>query len=348
MANLLMIDLKDFTLEEMEEFLRKLGQPAYRARQLMKWIYHKKVRDFSLMTDLPRAFQQQLLGQAFVSELKPALVQQSRDSTVKYLFRIADGCQVESVFIPEERRRTACLSVQVGCPLGCKFCLTGKMGYRRDLTTAEMVNQLLALQDNGLITNVVFMGMGEPLLNFDNIMKAISIFTDPLGLGLAARRITISTVGIPAKIAQLAAKAKVNLAVSLHATTEEVRRMLMPVSAKYPLSAVLKACRDYPVPERRRITFEYLLIAGINDTPEDAFRLVRLLKGIKCKVNLIPYNEFPGSPFKRPTEEAVASFQEILVRNHLTAIIRASRGNDILAACGQLGASCQEGIWKRG
>lgn len=343
-----MTDLKDLTLADLETFMQRLGQPGYRAGQLMKWIYRKKVREFSLMTDLPKALQQRLDREACISELKPMLIQESRDGTIKYLFQLDDGSPVESVFIPEERRRTVCLSAQVGCPLGCKFCLTGKMGYKRNLATSEMVNQLLALQDHGPITNVVFMGMGEPLLNFNNVMKAIAIFTSPFGLGLAARRITISTVGIPAKIALLAAKAKVNLAVSLHATRDEVRRMLMPVSAKYSLGAVLKACRDYPVPERRRITFEYLLIDGINDTEEDANRLVRLLKGIKCKVNLILYNEFPGSPFKRPTEEAVAKFQEILVRNHLTALIRTSRGSDILAACGQLGASCQEGIWKKG
>ena len=346
-----MTDLKGQTLSELEGLVTSWGMERYRARQIMKWIYQKGVDHFQEMTDLPKRLREKLSKVAFVSRLEPVKILISEDETRKYLFHLSDGNLVEAVFIPEERRATACLSVQVGCPLACRFCLTGQMGYIRDLKASEIIDQLCGiyrdLNGRRRISNVVFMGEGEPLINLDETLKAIEILTSEFAFNLAPRRITVSTVGIVPGIMRLAEESRVNLAVSLHATTEEVRRRLLPVGRRYPLRAVIDACRRYPVPQRRRITFEYLLLKGINDSLEDAHRLARLLKGIKCKVNLFPYNEYPGGLFKRPEDEVVEKFQQVLISHNMTATVRRSRGRDILGACGQLGSQrrlmCQRG-----
>ncbi|MEE8448439.1 MAG: 23S rRNA (adenine(2503)-C(2))-methyltransferase RlmN [Thermodesulfobacteriota bacterium] len=337
-----MVDLKGMGPAELQHIFLSWGERPFRASQLMKWIYKRRVEEFSLMTDLSKELRKKLAGLARISRLRPNQRLVSEDESRKYLFSLEDGEVVESVFIPEGRRRTVCLSSQVGCPLGCRFCLTGRMGFVRDLTPGEIINQFLAVLDDvgqDRLTNVVFMGMGEPLLNLEAVLKCVEVLTHPWGMGLGHRRITVSTVGIPAKIRTLAGLSKVNLAVSLHATRDELRKKLIPAAGKYPLAEVLAACRDYPVTERRRITFEYVLIAGVNDSPEEARRLANLLAGISCKINLIPFNEYPGSPFKAPAEAAVVSFQRVLIESQLTCLLRKSRGADIMAACGQLGFS---------
>jgi 23S rRNA (adenine2503-C2)-methyltransferase len=336
-----MVDLKEMGAAELEHFFLSWGERPFRAGQVMKWMYQRRVEQFSLMTDLSKELRGKLAGLARISRIHPQRIMVSQDGTRKYLFSLSDGETVESVFIPESGRWTVCLSSQVGCPLKCRFCLTGQIGFARNLTAGEIVNQFLAVADDSgraRPTNVVFMGMGEPLLNFEAVLKAIEILTHPWGMGLAHRRVTVSTVGIPAKIRALAKLSKVNLAVSLHATGDELRRKLIPAADRYPLAEVLAACREYPA-QRRRITFEYVLIAGLNDSPKHARQLAQLLAGIRCKINLVPFNEYPGSPFKAPKPDSVASFQQVLIQRKLTCLVRKSRGSDIMAACGQLGFS---------
>lgn len=335
-----MVDIKNLTFEELSAFIAHLGKERFRATQIMKWVFSKRAKSFDEMTNLAKDFRDALKEEAFVSSLQPIKVELSKDGTKKYLFQLSDGNSVESVLIPDEDRLTLCISSQVGCPLDCGFCLTGSGGFVRNLETSEIINQICAVQDelpeDTKITNIVLMGMGEPLLNYDNVLKALKIMTYGDGLNFSMRKITVSTSGVITEMMRLGMAMPVNLAVSLNATTDEVRSRLMPVNRKYPLSRLLSACREYPLAPRRRITFEYILIKGVNDSLDDARRLTGLLRGIPCKINLIPYNEHDGSDLQRPTDTAMRAFQEILQDAGYTALQRTSKGVDISAACGQL------------
>jgi len=295
------------------------------------------------MTNLSKRFRQELSGVSFISSLYPMRVEQAKDGTKKFLFQLDDGNRIESVLIPDKARLTLCLSTQVGCALGCRFCLTGKLGWKRDLMTSEILNQILTvkktLPEKISITNIVLMGMGEPLANYENTLKALALMVHPDAFKFSSRRITLSTVGLLPQLEQLS-KEKISfcLAISLNATDEETRSYLMPVNRRYPLNKILRLCKNFPLRPRSRITFEYVLVEGINDSPQDAKRLIRILRGIPSKVNLIPLNDDPRIPFRKPSDEAVKHFQETLMEGGLTAIVRTSKGGEISAACGQLQA----------
>ena len=336
------VALKDLSLKDVETFIVSLGEKPFRAIQVARWLYGKGARNFEEMTNLSRSFRQKLEEAAWISFLDPAEVHSSEDGTQKYRFVLADGEAIESVLLPERDHFTLCVSSQVGCALGCTFCLTGKRGWVRNLKPSEIIDQVISvrarLAPGQKLTNLVLMGMGEPLLNFPHVLQALEILRAPLGLQFSNRRITLSTSGIiPEMVDLLSRRNFVKLAISLNATTEEQRSGLMPVNRKYPLKDLLSACRKAPLPNRERITFEYVLIQGVNDSEEDARRLTRLLKGIRAKVNLIAFNEHTGSSFRRPADEAVERFREILMAKGFTAMLRQSKGADILAACGQLG-----------
>ncbi len=331
------IDLKNLSPDELSALLAEMGQKPFRTKQLVRWIYSRGVSDFADMTDLSKDFREVLSARAIISELQPEVIEQSLDGTRKYLFRLTDGQTVESVRIPMEGERTTlCISTQVGCAMQCVFCLTGTFGLVRNLETAEIVNQVCAVLKDGPINNIVLMGMGEPLHNLDNVVKALQLFFLDDGLGYGARKVTLSTSGLVPQMRELGERIRVNLAVSLNATTDAVRVQLMPINRRYPLKELMAACREYPLQPSGRITFEYILIRGINDTLQDAKRLVGLLHGEKAKVNLITFNEHEGSPFRSPTPESVEAFQTYLLSRNIVAIRRASKGQDISAACGQL------------
>jgi 23S rRNA (adenine2503-C2)-methyltransferase len=331
------VDLKSLTLEQLEIFLAELGQKRYRAKQILHWIYPRQVTDFASMTDLGKALRSQLQEQAYVSDWSAEVVQQSADGTRKYLFRLADGESVEAVKIPmEEGRATLCISTQVGCSMGCRFCMTGSFGLVRNLQAAEIVNQVCGVLKDGPITNIVLMGMGEPLDNLEQVVQALQILYLDDGLGYGTRRVTLSTCGLVPQIRRLAGLLKVQLAVSLNAADDAVRNQLMPINRAYPLAELLPACRDYAVMTGQRVTFEYILIAGVNDSLAAARKLVKRLHGLRCKVNLIAYNEHAGSSFQAPQAETVKAFQNHLLQHGMVATLRASRGQDIAAACGQL------------
>lgn len=333
-----MVNLKSLSRAELIAFVKHLGLPRYRADQLIHWIYQKGAETVEEITEFSKDLRARLSGIARLSKLQIEERLRSRDGTEKFLFRLEDGELIESVLIPDEDRLTLCISSQVGCAMGCRFCLTGQLGLKRNLRAYEIVDQVIAAGREirpRRITNIVLMGMGEPLANFDEVVEALRRIVD--FVGISKRRITLSTAGVVPKMLLLPEQAPdVNLAVSLNATTDKVRNNLMPINRRYPLSDLLEACRRYPLRPRRRITFEYVLISGVNDTDEDARRLVRLLRGMRCKVNLIPLNASIDGDLGRPRDERVLRFQEILVRQGLTALIRESRGQDILAACGQL------------
>lgn len=339
------VDLKELTPAELEAFLAGLGKERFRAGQLLRWIYPRGVVDFAAMTDLAKDFRQDLALRAVVSAFTPEVEEVSRDGTRKFLFRLADGASVESVLIPmEEGRATLCISTQVGCAMQCAFCLTGVFGLARNLTAGEIVNQVCAVRDRFPVDNIVLMGMGEPLHNLDNVVRALEILYCAAGFDYSPRKITLSTCGLVPQLRELGQRIRVNLAVSLNATTDAVRDVLMPVNRRYPLKELLQACREFPLAPRQRITFEYILIGGVNDTLDDARRLVKLLHGIKAKVNLIPYNEHPGSSYRAPQERDVETFQRLLLDRGLVAIRRASKGQDISAACGQLKGRLEQGV----
>jgi 23S rRNA (adenine2503-C2)-methyltransferase len=334
-------DLRDFTLPELEEWIAGLGEPSYRARQIFRWMWKRQVDRFEAMTDLPVKCRQLLEAQASMSRISAVSVQSSKDGTRKLLLALTDGERIEAVLIPEASRLTACISSQAGCAMGCGFCLTATMNLHRNLRPAEIAGQLLALQhvltSGERITHIVFMGMGEPLANYAATEKAVRILIAKEGLDFPPRRITVSTVGVIPGIRRLArAGLGVNLAVSLVATTDEVRNRLMPINRRYPLRELLQACREFRLSPRRRMTFEYVLMADVNDSTEDAERLVGLLKHIRCKVNLIPLNEAPEISFRRPSRQRIEAFQKTLQRAGTVATIRESRGQDISAACGML------------
>jgi 23S rRNA (adenine2503-C2)-methyltransferase len=334
-----LIQLNEFTLPELQQLLAAWGQPSYRALQVLKWVY-KGVDDFELMTDMARPFRQELARRARVGRLRVEQTQEAADGTRKYLFALEDGNLVESVLIPEEEHSTLCLSTQVGCAQACRFCLTAKKGLYRNLTAGEIVNQIMmvrpAAPERRPLTNLVFMGMGEPLANFSALVRALTIITAPWGLNFSYRRLTVSTVGLAPFIPRLGQEARANLTVSLNAPDDETRSRLMPVNRRYPLAELLAACRAFPLPRHRRITFAYVLMDGVNDAPDQARQLARLLKGFRCKINLIPCNPHPQLPFGPPPEARVLAFQDILREANFTVLLRESRGLEIAAACGQL------------
>jgi len=340
------VNLRNLSLREIETLILSLGKERYRAQQIMKCLYHQGANSFDEMTTLARDFRLKLTEIAEISHPEIIKTQTSRDGTKKIVFQLEDGGLVESVLIPGKKHWTACLSTQVGCRMGCKFCLTGTKGLQRNLQPAEITGQLTGLKfqtpEGPDINNIVLMGMGEPLDNYDNVLKAITIITSDPGPGFSNRKLTLSTCGLAPLIGQLGQDISINLAVSLNASDNTTRSALMPVNNKYPLEVLLAACRDYPMPGRRMLTFEYILMAGINDSPADAEKLAHLLKGVHCKLNLIAFNEFPAAPFRTPKLEDIRNFQQVLLKQHYTVILRASKGSDILAACGQLSGQASE------
>jgi 23S rRNA (adenine2503-C2)-methyltransferase len=335
------IDLAELDLPELEAALEGRGVERFHARQLYRWTYRRGVTDFDLMTDLSRGLRVRLQDEFTVSTPRIASDERSVDGTRKFVLELGDARRIESVFIPDTPSMTFCISTQVGCAMSCGFCLTGKMGLVRNLTAGEIAGQVRVLAAaTGLLDfpfNIVLMGMGEPLHNYDATMKALRMLHSEHGLAISPRRVTLSTVGIVPGLERLAREPLMpNLAISLHATTDEQRTALVPPNRKYPLAEILEVCRRFPLKKRSRITFEYVLLAGVNDTPEDARRLARLMSGIKSKVNLIPLNPAPGIPYERPSDERVDRFAQTLADRYITVSVRKSRGRDIRAACGQL------------
>jgi 23S rRNA (adenine2503-C2)-methyltransferase len=335
-------NLLGHSLTELEHLAVDFGQPRYRGGQLYRAIYARREQSFESLTDLKRDFRSSLARRYRIAypEVQGEFV--SRDGAVRYLLRLEDGNTIESVYMPEESRTTLCLSSQVGCALDCKFCFTALLGVRRNLTPGEIIGQALALTKAQRVSprarvNIVFMGMGEPLLNLPAVMQAVRILADPDGLGIPLRRITISTAGVVPRIHELAREPmRPKLAVSLNASTDEQRTALMPLSRKYPLRQLLDACRSFPLRPRERLTFEYVMLDGINDSNADAERVAELVRGMRSKVNLIPYNSGPEFPYRPPPLNRVMEFQEVLTARNVAAFIRISRGQDVRAACGQL------------
>ena len=334
-----LIDIKEFNLPELEQLMGTWGQPAFRARQLVKWLY-KGVGRFEDMTDLARPFRAELSRRARISDLRLEQVQVAADGCQKFLFALEDGNLIESVLIPEEGHATLCLSSQVGCAQGCRFCLTAQRGLIRNLQAGEIVSQVLAVRreitDGVPITNLVFMGMGEPLANFPALVRALTVISAPWGLNFSHRRLTVSTAGLVPFIPRLGVEARANLTVSLNAADDDTRSRIMPINQRYPIQELIAACRAFPLPRHRRITFAYVLLNGINDTLDQARKLARLLKGLRAKINLIPFNRHPRLPYEPPPVARTLEFQEILREANYTVLIRESRGQEIHAACGQL------------
>jgi 23S rRNA (adenine2503-C2)-methyltransferase len=335
------VDLAALELKELEAFIQSLGHQPFHARQIYHWIWKRGVTDVAAMTNLSLELRQALAAAATVSLPEVVKHDVSEDGTQKFVLRLGDGRQIESVFIPDTPKQTFCVSTQVGCAMGCAFCLTGRMGLVRNLTAAEIAGQVrLLARTLGLLDtafNVVLMGMGEPLHNYDATMKALRMLNDKAGLDMHPKRVTLSTVGLVPMMDKLAQEELMpNLAVSLHAASEEQRAAIVPPTKKYSMQDVIDACKRFPLSKRRRIMFEYVMLAGVNDAPEDARRLVKVLSGVKAKVNLLPLNAAPGIPFERPSDERVNAFARILVDRGLMVSVRKSRGRDIRAACGQL------------
>jgi 23S rRNA (adenine2503-C2)-methyltransferase len=338
-------DVKDLSGPHMIAWLKSAGAPAYRYGQIMRWVYQRQLDDFEAMTDLSKGLRRQLASEFVNRRLNRVCSETSRDGSIKYLFELADRQRIESVLIPERGHYTLCISTQVGCAMGCRFCMTARGGFVRNLSKGEILSQvrdvLKTLDADQRLTNVVLMGMGEPLANYDNVVAALNTLTDnQAGLEFAGKRITLSTVGLVPLMHALGRDTAVNLAVSLNATTNAVRDRLMPINRKYPLELLLETCRGFPLRPHRRITFEYILLKDVNDSEADARRLSRLLAPIKAKINLIPFNAHTGAEFERPSEAVIERFRQILIDKHHTVIVRHSKGQDIAAACGQLRAAC--------
>jgi len=336
-----LIDLAELELRDIEAALSSRGCPPYHARQIYRWVYRRGETDFDRMTDLGKKLRARLTEEFSISSPTVVGDEVSSDGTRKLLLQLADGKRIESVFIPDTPAMTFCVSTQVGCAMACAFCLTGKMGLVRHLTAGEIAAQVRVLAAaTGLLDksfNIVLMGMGEPLHNYDNTMKALRMLHEEHGLAVSPRRVTLSTVGIVPALEKLANEPLMpNLAISLHATTDDQRTALVPPNRKYSLESLIEACRAFPLRQRSRITFEYVMLAGVNDSLDDARRLARLLADIRSKVNLIPLNEAPGIPFDRPSDDRVDAFAQVLADRHITVSVRKSRGRDIRAACGQL------------
>jgi len=337
-------DITELTKKTLALWVNAQGMQPFRTGQIMRWIYFKHAVSFDEMTDIAKKTRQLLIDHFTFSHLHIQQIEVSADGSKKYLFALNDGNFIETVLIPEKNHFTLCISTQVGCAMGCRFCLTAKSGLIRDLTQGEIVGQVLAINNNitgaKQLKNIVLMGMGEPLANYNNVIRAIDIITDhDCGMQFSTRRVTLSTSGLISRFDELGRDTKINLAISLNATDNETRNKLMPINKKYPIDQLINACTRYPLAPRNKITFEYILIKGINDSIADADRLAKLLRPVKAKINLIPFNEHPGSEFKRPDESVILAFQAVLHKKNYTAIIRRSKGTDISAACGQLSAN---------
>jgi 23S rRNA (adenine2503-C2)-methyltransferase len=339
------VNLLGLTQEQLTRFMEELGEKPFRARQLMKWIYHAGVSDFAEMTDISAATREKLARVAVVEAPRMISEKISQDGTRKWVLQMGEGNAIETVFIPEDDRGTLCVSSQVGCALACTFCSTGRQGFNRNLTTAEIIgqvwwaNQALGFAAGGerIISNVVLMGMGEPLLNEEAVFNALDIMLDDYGYGLSRRRVTLSTSGVLPALRRLQETRPVALAVSLHAPTDELRNVLVPINQKYPLKELMQACADYVHSGPRDfITFEYVMLSGVNDTETHARQLVKCVEGVSCKFNLIPFNPFPESGYKTSTPQAVARFRDVLMKAGFVVTVRKTRGEDIDAACGQL------------
>ncbi len=340
-------NLLALNVHEVEELVIELGWPRYRTQQILQWLYRHRVGDIDAMTNLSK-LDRECLGQvAIIQKAVLTSRQIASDGTQKYLWRLVDGLTIETVLIPEERRRTLCLSSQVGCTLDCGFCLTAQIGIKRNLRAHEIVGQVLNVQamlpEGERISSLVFMGMGEPLMNFDAVAETIQRLTNQdWGVGFSPRRITVSTAGWISRFPDIR-RLGVNLAISLNGTTNAQREQLMPaVNARFSLEALLCACRTYLKESKQPLTFEYVLLAGVNDSIDDANRLASLLRGFRCKINLIPFNAFPGNPFRRPEPDVIAAFQQVIRHRGLDVFLRKSRGDDVLGACGQLGQSASQ------
>jgi 23S rRNA (adenine2503-C2)-methyltransferase len=337
-------DIKDISGPRLMAWLNSVGAAPYRYGQIMRWICQRQLDDFEAMTDLSQDLRRRLADHFVIRRLKAVGGTTSRDGSQKYLYELNDGQRIESVLIPERGHYTLCISTQVGCAMGCRFCMTAQGGFIRNLTRGEILSQvrdvLHTLDTAQPLTNIVLMGMGEPLVNYDNVVSALNTLTDnQAGFAFAGKRITLSTAGWVPKMHDLGRDTSVNLAVSLNATTNAVRDRIMPINRKYPLEVLLETCRTYPLRPHRRITFEYILLRDVNDSEADARRLSRLLAPIKAKINLIPFNVHPGAEFDRPSDADIHRFRQVLIDKHHTAIVRYSKGQDIAAACGQLRAA---------
>ena len=331
------------TRQELKAWVEERGLQPYRGDQIFQWIQSPDIETFDRMTNLAKKWRTRLDEEAFLSRLTVREIETSRDGTRKFLWDLEDGERIESVLIPERGHYTLCISSQVGCAQQCRFCHTGRIGLRRNLSAAEIVNQVRTVKghlagDPIQLTNVVLMGMGEPLANLRNTLRALDILLDPQGLQMSYRHVTLSTAGLIPEMKILGEQSPVGLAVSLNAADDATRNLLMPVNRRYPLRDLIAACGSYPLPRGKRITFEYILLEGINDSLRSAKDLADRLKGVKAKINLIPFNPHEGSEFRPPTEQRLLAFQEALIRRHYTVIIRRSKGSDISAACGQLHA----------
>ena len=342
------VNLLGLSRQQLEDFFTDLGEKRFRAEQVMKWIHHQGVIDFADMSNLGKGLREKLESLATITPPEIADQQDSADGTRKWAIRVTGGALVEAVLIPEAGRATLCVSSQVGCSLDCKFCSTGKQGFQRDLTAAEIIGQVWLAIDSydgwqsgkgRIVTNVVMMGMGEPLLNFDNVVSAMSLMTDDLAYGLSKRKVTLSTSGVVPALDRLAEFSDVSLAVSLPAPNDEIRNQIVPINRRYPIQQLLQSAKSYidaQSDRKRVVTIEYTLLAGVNDQPEHARELSTLLKDFPCKINLIPFNHFPNSGFERPSGNAVSRFWQVLVDAGFIVTVRSTRGDDIDAACGQL------------
>jgi 23S rRNA (adenine2503-C2)-methyltransferase len=348
------VNLLDFDRQSLSDYFLSQDEKPFRAVQILQWMHHFGASNFDQMTNLSKALREKLSRDTVIELPQIVTEQVSQDGTRKWVLKLKDNNCIETVFIPEDDRGTLCVSSQVGCALNCSFCSTGKQGFSRNLTVAEIIGQVwiavrrLSKEKEGLhdrhVTNVVMMGMGEPLLNFDNVIKAMNIMMDDYGYGLSKRRVTLSTSGIVPALKKLSEVSDVSLAVSLHAPTDELRDILVPINKKYPLSELMAVCKGYFKNEpRRKITFEYVMLEGVNDQKEHAYQLIKLLRDIPAKINLIPFNSFPFSGYKRSSQEVINCFQEILVQEgNMVTITRKTRGDDIDAACGQLVGKVQD------
>ena len=336
-------DITDLSRAALSQWFAGENEAPYRAAQVLRWIYQRGADSFDAMTDIRKDLRRKISERFTIGRPEILDTAASADGSRKFVFGLLDGKRIETVLIPERDHYTLCVSSQVGCAQGCAFCRTGAMGFSRNLKASEIVAQVRAvrfsLPDPERLTNLVFMGMGEPLANFENVRDAVNLLTDPeVGMKFAARRVTVSTVGLAPKIAALGRETRARLAVSLNAADDETRSRLMPVNRVYPIARLLEALKGFPLKTGKRITFEYVLLSGVNDSPADARNLVRILSSVPAKINLIPFNPYEGSPFERPSEDRIAAFHDFLIEKHFTAIIRRSKGPDIAAACGQLAA----------
>ncbi|HUU41922.1 MAG TPA: 23S rRNA (adenine(2503)-C(2))-methyltransferase RlmN [Desulfatiglandales bacterium] len=334
------VNLKDLDLEETRLWAEKIGLEPYRVEQIRQWIFKYHVESFSGMTNISKELRDYLASLSTITQLKTVKTEISADGTKKFLFELEDGNSIESVLIPEKDHYTACISSQVGCAMGCSFCLTAAQGLKRSLENFEIIDQIIQISKSmdqpSMLTNIVFMGMGEPLANFEAVKKAVKNIISQDALNFSRRRVTISTCGLVPGIEKMGRELPVKLAVSLNAANDKTRNFLMPINKKYPLKRLIETLKRFPLPKGRRITFEYILIKDINDRPKDAQSLAKIIKDIKAKINLIPFNRYDGSPFESPDEGRILAFQDELIRKNYTVTVRKSKGSDISAACGQL------------